>query len=356
MFSDFVRDAAVRGDGRKIKVPGRLEFTVTGQDAALVSGLRRSIMTDVQTVGFRFDAVDPGKQDVRITANTGSLHNEIIGERVGLIPLHLSKADLVDFKPASWRFELSVANTGVRPLDVTTADFDVASLDDADAAKISAARVFRADPTSGRHPILTVLMPGQRLALEGTASFGSGDEHARFNPAAACAMHPLQDKAAVDKARKSREDKASFDALEAKRIVQKSAYRFSLETQCGMTPEEVVEAGYEALASRLRNLSKAADGNDRVAEVSQQTGSPEDIHSLKLSGEDHTSGALIQARLLEKTDFAGYYVPHLLEKSIVVRFRVPGGSTARGMLNEACESAADLCEAALAEWQKAVKR
>lgn len=356
MFSDFSRDVAVRGDGKKIKVPGRLEFTVSGQDSALVSGLRRAIMTDVQTVGFRFDAVDPAKQDVRVTTNTGSLHNEIIGERVGLLPLHLTKSALVDFKPASWRFELNAENKGVRPMDVTTADFEIVSLDESDVASMSTARVFKPDPLSGRHPIVTVLMPGQKLSLEATASFGSGHDHARFNPAAACAMHPLQDRAAVDKARKNREDKATFDALDAKRIVQKDVYRFILETQCGMSAEEVVEAGYEALASRLRELAKATDGNDRVTEVRQQTGSPEDLQSLKLSGEDHTAGALIQARLLEKTDFAGYYVPHLLERSIVVRLRVPKGTTARGMLKEACESAADLCETALAAWQKASKR
>ena len=121
----------------------------------------------------------------------------------------------------------------------------------------------------------------------------------------------------------------------------------------GMTPREIVEAGYEALAGRLRSLAKATEGTERVSEVPEQTGSSDDIRGLKLSGEDHTSGALIQARLLHVTDFAGYYVPHLLDRSIVVRMRVPSGSTARGMLQEACESAADLCETALSEWQKA---
>eukprot|EP00873_Tetraselmis_striata_P043814 jgi/Tetstr1/464078/TSEL_008883.t1 len=356
MFSDFSRDVAVRGDGKKIRVPGRLEFTVSGQDAALVSGLRRAIMTDVQTVAFRFDAVDPAKQDVRVRANTGSLHNEIIGERLGLVPLHLSKSDLVDFKPASWRFELNAENKGVRPMDVTTADLEIVSLDESDVAAMSAARVFKPDPLSGRHPIITVLMPGQALSLEATASFGAGREHARFNPAAACAMRPLQDKAAVDKERRKREDKAAFDALDAKRIVLKDAYRFSLETQCGMSAEEVVEAGYEALAGRLRALAKATEGSERVVEAREQTGSSGDIQSLKLSGEDHTSGALIQARLLEVTDFAGYYIPHMMERSIVVRFRVPGGATARGTLKEACESAADVCEAALEAWQKSSRR
>jgi DNA-directed RNA polymerase subunit L len=349
MFSDFARDVATRGDGRRFKVPGRLEFTISGQDASLVSGLRRAIMTDVLTAAFRFDAVDHSKQDVRVTANTGSLHNEFIGERIGLLPLHLSKSELVDFKPASWRFELSAENKGAKPLDVTTADIEAVPLDEASHAPA----FFKPDILTGKHPLITVLMPGQKLSLEATASFGNGHEHARFNPVAACAMHPVQDEDAVAKERAARDDKATFDALDAKRIVRKDVFRFSLESQCGMTPREIVEAGYEALAGRLRSLAKATEGTERVSEVPEQTGSSDDIRGLKLSGEDHTSGALIQARLLHVTDFAGYYVPHLLDRSIVVRMRVPSGSTARGMLQEACESAADLCETALSEWQKA---
>lgn len=362
MFSDIVRGQAVKGDGKTIPVPGRLDFVVSGQDPSLVSGLRRAIMTDVQTAAFRFDAVDPAKQDVKITFNTGALHNEIIGERVGLLPLHLDKARLIEFKPASWRFELDVANDGSKPLDVTTAALAAVPLDDGDAAAVSAQKVFPPDPLSGRHPILTVLMPGQRLALEATASLGSGRDHARHNPAAAVAMFPVQDAAAVEKARKSREDKAAFDALEAKRMIatdakgRPKAYSFSLESQCGMSPEEIVESAYEALAGRFRALSTAADGSAAVREVDPQTGSSADVVSLKLSDQDHTAGAILQERLLQKTEFAGYYIPHLLERSIVMRIKVPQGATARGMLREACESAADLCEDALAKWQKSVKR
>lgn len=362
MFSDFVRNSTTRGDGKNIPVPGRLEFIVSGQDASLVSGLRRAIMTDVLTAAFRFDAVDPSGQDVKITFNTGSLHNEFIGERVGLLPMHFSKSQLIEFKPSSWRFEFDVENTGLKPLDITTANFNAVPLDDGDPSAISVKKIFPPDAISGRHPIVTVLMPGQRLALEATASLGSGQDHARYNPAAAVAMFPVRDEAAVEKERKKREDKAAFDVLDSKRIIDKDAkgapkaFRFTLESQCGMTPEEIVEAAYEALAGRLRALSSATDGNVTVTDMEQQTGSPPDIHSLKLSGEDHTSGALLQERLLQQTDFAGYYIPHLLEKSIVMRIKVPQGSTARGMLKEACESAADLCESALAEWQKLAKK
>lgn len=362
MFTDFKRGVYSRGDGKDISVPGRLEFTVNGQDTTIVSGLRRAIMTDVVTAAFEFDAVNPSKQDVKIIHNTGALHNEIIGERVGLLPIHLGKKELVDFNPGSWKFVLDVENKGKRPMDVTTADFSLTPADDTPAGSLSAEKLFPADALSGRRPIITVLMPGQRLSLEAVARLGSGREHARFNPAAACSMHPVPNAAAVERERQSREDKAYFDAIDSKRMIDTDgkgapkSHRFGLESQCGMTPEEIVEAAFEMLATRFRSLSSAADGGDAVSDVDPQAGSPPDIIGLKLSGQDHTAGAILQERLLRITDFAGYYTPHILSESIVIRMRVPKGFTARAMLREACESAASVCDAALEEWQKATRK
>lgn len=361
MFTEFSRDVYVRGDGTKIRVPGRLEFTVAGQDVSLVSGLRRSIMCDVPTLAFRFDPVDPTKQDVRVLFNTGSLHNEFVGDRVGLLPLHFSKADLLDAKPGSWRFELDAENASAKPVDVTTAAFKINPVAGSTEAPPNPANVFKADALSGDHALVTTLMPGQRLALEATATFGLGSEHARFNPVAACSCYPVRDEAAVQKARKTRDDKPAFDALDAHRIIDVDekgaprAHRFCLETQCGMSPEEIVQSGYEHLASRLRRIADACESATKVLDVAAQTGSPHDIVSLKILDEDHTAGAIAQTQLLRQTAFAGFYIPHQLERSIVVRMRVADGVTARGMLKAACESAAIECEEALSEWNKLIE-
>jgi DNA-directed RNA polymerase subunit L len=358
MFTDFNKDLCVRGDGKQLRVPGRLEFTITGQDVSLVSGLRRSIMCDVQTIAFRFDAIDPSKQDVRFAINTGSLHNEFVGERIGLIPMHFTKNDLLGAKPESWRFELDEENTGSRPKDVTTAAFKILPVSSESAATPNPSNVFKPDPLTGDHPVITTLMPGQRIALEAAASFGSGVEHARFTPVAACSCFPMRDEAAVKKERIKKEDKLAFDALDAHRMLDLDehgnprAHRFCLETQCGIDPADIVESGYESLASRLRNLADSSEGTEKVVDSPAQTGSPPDIASLKIVGEDHTCGALIQAKLMQETDFAGFYIPHQLERSIVVRMRVPpGGASARGMLRAACESAAVDCENALSAWR-----
>ena len=362
-FRGFSRGSAARGK-QTILVPGRLEFVVSGADVSLVNGLRRAILTDVPTVSFRFDATDPDAQDVQVMHNTCNLHNEFVGERLGLVPLHLTKKEMLDYKPSSWRFELDVSNRGSRPLDVTTADIQVVPVD-AEEAPPGRDKLFPANPASGRHPLLVVLMPAkhgvvQRLALEATSSFGTGELHARYSPVSVCAFAPVPDEEEVARQRKAAADKASFDALDAKRIVRRdgrgdpAAFSFFLESQCGMTPEEIVESGLEALAARMRTLADDSDG-PRVTEVPPQTDSPADIRSLKLDGESETAGALVQAELLGGglTDFAGYFVPHQLERSIVCRMRVFAGSEPRAMLRAACEAAANKVEDLLAEFREA---
>jgi DNA-directed RNA polymerase subunit L len=362
-FSDFVRGKARRGK-QTIAVPGRLEFVISAVDVSLVNGLRRAILMDVPTVAIRFDATDPEAQDVRVIHNTCNLHNELIGDRVGLISFHLSKKQLLDYKPASWRFELDVSNTGTRPLDVTTADLGVVPISE-ESEVLNPANLFRSSQVSGRHPILTVLMPPkhgitQRLVLEGISSFGTGAQHARFSPVSVCAFTPLLDETKVKRERERRDDKATFDALDARRIIRKDgkgnpeAFEFFLETECGMTPEEIVESGLEALAARMRSLADDAEG-PRVSEIESQTDAPADMRSLKLEGETDTAGALVQAELLGDniTDFAGYYVPHHLERSIVLVMRVKDGKSPRAMLRAACESAATKAENLVSQFQKA---
>ncbi|AUF82342.1 DNA-directed RNA polymerase subunit Rpb3/Rpb11 [Tetraselmis virus 1] len=365
IFGDFVRDQTVRGN-KTIKVPGRLEFTIQDVDISLVNGIRRSIIMDVPTVSFKFDSVDPLKQDVKVLHNTGNLHNEIIGERIGLIPLNLSKNQMIDYNPASWRYELDVTNKGTRPLDVTTKDISIVPLDASDEV-LNPENIFKPDPLSKRYPIITTLMPpkhgvNQRLSFEALTSFGKGTEHARYSPVSVCAFMPVVDEEAAKQERIKRDDKRSFDALDAKRMILKDnkgkpkAFNFFLESACGMSPEEIIESGIELLSSRLRKLSDDIDG-PRVIDVPRQTDSPVDIYSLKLNEETDTVGSILQMELLDNkiTDFAGYYIPHQLETSIVIRMRIIENKTPRAIIRAACESAATKVENLLTQWQKSTK-
>ena len=373
-FFDLKYDAATAQPGAADKtdarVPGRLEFTVRDVDVAYVNGLRRAIMSDVRTASFRFDASDPKRQDIAVTHNTGVLHNELIGGRLGLVPVHFNAAELAELDPEAWSFELDVSNTGPKPVDVTTHDIEIRR----DGKRVpNAASLLPADPITGDWPLITVLMPSsknlvQRLALRAKVSSGNGEDHARFCPVSVCAFMPLQDLAAVAAARAQATDVASFDAIGARRLVEKGAdgapvgYRFFLETACGLAPAEVVRAGLEALSARLTDLARDAEKQGegaRVIDVEAKPHAP-DAPGLILRGESDTVGAIVQAVLLDLSKecaYVGYYSPHPTERSIVIRMKPAeeGRWSTRELLRRACEHAARSVEEMLELWIKAAK-
>lgn len=282
---------------------------------SIVNGLRRSIIADVITAGFRFDATNNDAQDVAVTVNTSPLHNEMLCDRVGLLPVCLTKGELLSFTAGEWRFELDVANDGVKPIDITSASMSLLGA--------SNLKAFPADPVTGRHPLIAVLMPGQRLALEATASLGSGREHARFNPVAACAMSPVEGSSPP-------------------------AFRFSLETQCGLTGAEVVECGLEALGSRMRAVAASAHG---YPDAPPQSGSGPDIQSVRIDNDDGTAGAILQSRIMGSTDLVGFFSPHPLDEGIVMRARVAPGESIRDIIRDAAVLAGNEIESILSQWR-----
>ena len=63
---------------------GALEFTLDGNDEygldkSIVNSLRRTLMSEIPAVAFRFD--EEQKKDIVIQTNNTSLHNEFIMQR-----------------------------------------------------------------------------------------------------------------------------------------------------------------------------------------------------------------------------------------------------------------------------------
>lgn len=56
----------------------KLEFDLVGADPPIANGLRRTMISDVPTVAI---------ESVSMEQNTGALHDELIAQRLGLIPI-----------------------------------------------------------------------------------------------------------------------------------------------------------------------------------------------------------------------------------------------------------------------------
>ena len=84
-----------------------ITFDISDCNVSLVNGLRRTIITDVTTVGF--DTIDYEKSDLKVITNTGVLHNQYLLHRIGMIPLNV--VDIEGFATEKYTFILEKQNT-----------------------------------------------------------------------------------------------------------------------------------------------------------------------------------------------------------------------------------------------------
>ena len=96
-----------------------LTFTLSGDekyglDKSITNGIRRTLLTDIQSVAF-----DP--DNIKIEKNTGSLHNEFLKHRISLIPLYIDP----ETYNYSLLFELKVVMNDDTTMNVYNGDFNI---------------------------------------------------------------------------------------------------------------------------------------------------------------------------------------------------------------------------------------
>jgi DNA-directed RNA polymerase subunit L len=291
--------------------PHELVFVAEDVDQAVMNSLRRVVMSEVPYV-----AID--KDSVMFFKNTHVLHNHFFAARLSMLPVHLSRGEADAYIPGSVKVFLDVKNDGTKVMDVTSADLTV-TLHDREHP--DTARLFPPSDVTGDHVLLTVLKPGEALKCEGTVVKGHG--HASFAVASKVAYSPILDDkllaAAREKAGKSDRDQNRFEHIDSKRCFSRGpdgnprAFRFFVESECGMSAVDIVEAALTVLDS------KCATAKARV--LDSGTG----IKVIECPNEGHTLGNLLQSCGVDDlmgTDkplkFVGYNCPHPLEKRFVM--------------------------------------
>ena len=104
-----------------------LTFTLQNTTVSYANTLRRLVLTGVESVAFRSDMNDMGTStDVSIIKNSTSMTNEMLADRIGLLPIRWNSAK--HGAPEDYLFKLNVKNTTDRLLDVTSSDITAVRL------------------------------------------------------------------------------------------------------------------------------------------------------------------------------------------------------------------------------------
>ena len=210
--------------------PNMLTFELAPTNVAYANTLRRMVLTGVESVAFDSTMNDKGKTtNVTVMENTTPMTNEMLADRIGLIPLH---ADPQSWKKNDYYFLLKVENTTDSSLPVTAADFQVykrgAVIKQDDGSNtnteedkdfedetnwteylnkrgdeekdvyreanvnVGNKQFFHPDPKTGDTSLIALLkakqpnQAGQKIKLVATASVGTGRKHIRYSPVSQC--------------------------------------------------------------------------------------------------------------------------------------------------------------------------
>ena len=344
-----------------------LRFVMEPTTVGYANTLRRTMITDVETIAFRANITDTGSTtDVIITKNDTPLSNEMLAHRIGLIPIHVENP--LDWKPEEYKFSLKVSNDSSEPLDVVAADIQVLKNRGAEEEPLLVPNVqfFHPDPVTHDTALLTVLkgklasQEPEIIEFSAVATMGTGRENAAFMPVTSrCAYGYSKDD---DPERKREiftmwlnkhkkvnvtelesnptrkgELEREFETMEVQRCYKKDergepySFDFIVESVGVLSPTYIVARAIELLQAKVLRYA-SIDSGDLPDSVKVR---PADARmkgfDFVFQREDHTMGNLLQTwmeqNLMDSGDitFVGYKVPHPLRDEMVLRVGVDSG-------------------------------
>ena len=355
-------------------------------------------MTEVETVGFRSDmnSKDGTTEDVNVIYNNTPMTNEMLADRIGLLPIWVSD-------PLKWEsdnlsekflFQIKVKNEGDTTRDVTASDFKVLvpstdpSKEPEDYANGNK-EFFHPDPITGDTCLIASLkgkllnQTPQAIELTARATVGRGRDHVRFNPVSQCSYRYTintdedeqkkyferwlrstknEDPKALEK---KEEDRAKFwrefQTMEVERCFLKDgkdepySYDFTIESKGILTVPYTVGRALEVMKQKCLTYASIEKGDMQNIKVlvadARMSG-----FDIVLQNEDHTLGNLIQTWMdqnlmdTKEITFAGYKIPHPLRKEMVFRIGVKDGNqtTALALFSKAAKA----CAAMFSLWKE----
>jgi len=356
---------------------GQYKFTVAPINVSYVNTLRRIILTGIKTFGIRSDMISTGDKagttsDVTILHNDTPMTNEMLADRVGLIPIHVPAEYISGWRNETnkdtYEFVLDVEGDVNESTIVTASDFVIYKMEESkhdDSVKelqktTLSSSFFVPNKITKSTSLIAILQPSQppqKINIIAKMSTGTGREHARFSPVSQCSYEYSLDtnEERVDQMFVSwlsiskkidNIDKDSdkymqlwreFNTMQIKRCFlvnekqEPYSFDFTIESLGTLPVEYIVENACEVgenMCNRYVNID--TDELDAYITITPASNKVNGF-DFRIRGQDHTFGNLIQTWLVEnhiegtaepQITYAGYSVPHPLREEIILRIGV----------------------------------
>ena len=342
-----------------------LKFDIKGCNSSFVNCLRRIIISEVKTCGFRTEEYE--ESDLKVIANTSSLHNEFLLHRIGLIPINIKDVNETDI--SKYKFILNVSNKTQEILDITTREIKVLNMDTGKEEDNQA--FFPKNDITGENILITRLKPtpdgnGEHIHIEGKCSRGVGKEHIRFSPVSKIVfinkVDPELYEAGLKKYISEHSDmsqeqaKHKFNIEESERHFyiddngDPNMFEFTLESVGVIPPENILIQGINQIDLKLKKFSAELDKTLKSNKSSisiKETKSLMKAFDITIENETHTLGHLLQSHINKfnesKDLFVGYKNPHPLDKKIMIRLKVDDINQVKSILQDTVAKLTKIC-------------
>lgn len=289
----------------KSKGFSRLEFTLSGKDVnyVIVNTMRRMVLSEVPVYAFT---------EFTFNKNNSVFHNNFLKNQIKNMPVwgienklefydvnskvkHEEAEEIEDLEDnVELNVEKKVNSNSLEQLTMYV-DYENKSNDiytvTTDDAKFYFAQKQIANPYTV--PVqLVKLQPKQVINFSAVTSVGIEKENAIYSPVSICVYEQKSDN--------------EFD--------------FVLESRGQMSEKRILKVALTNLVKKLEDI---------VAQVPDDSGKSETTNEgeLEINNEDHTVGNILTHGLQnhKNVTFAGYHMPHPLEKRVVVSYKLKSG-------------------------------
>lgn len=334
-----------------------LTFTLENCDVSVANALRRIIVSDINQYVFR--TFPHSENRAEFTVNTTRLHNEILKQRLGCVPIHhLHTVDGFANEYKNYVVEVDVKNETDTIRYVTTEDFKVKKAKaiekgsgDADddvmyqyLPEATVRKIFPPDAISGEYIEFARLLPnlsssnsnsGEALAFTCTLEISNAKFDGMYNVAHTCAYNCTPDAKEIDKQWRAKEKvmreglesslsassieeivenaKKNWELLDAARIFVPNSFDFIIETVGVYTNVQLVTKACDIMIKKceklLADIEHAAAGGAEsgtnattAIEYAHELTTMKNSFRINLIGEDYTLG-----KVIENYIFYNYY-------------------------------------------------
>jgi DNA-directed RNA polymerase subunit L/DNA-directed RNA polymerase alpha subunit len=377
-----------------------IRFTMDPTLVGYANTLRRTMITDVETVAFRAEINESGAtSDVLITANSTPMSNEMLAHRIGLIPIHITKP--LEWDAESHSFSLNITNDSTDPLDIVAADIRVMKNRGAEEEPIAVPSVefFHPDPVTHDTALLAVLkgrigsQEPEKISFTARATLGTGRENANFMPVTSrCAYgYTLDD----DEGRKKEifnlwltknkkvnpteleanptrkgELEREFKTMEVQRCFkiddkgEPYSFDFLVESVGVLDPVYIVARAIDILQAKLLRYGSVDSGDLPDGLKIRPADARMKGFDFVFQREDHTLGNLLQTWMEQnlvdsgEITYVGYKVPHPLRDEMLLRVGVESGldTAARAAVAKAARECSQMFKNWSSFWSAASTR